>query len=248
MSIFTNISNHSKRGYYALQLLFVTGTLTLGWSIVAFGDDAVLASLLGFCFGVNVLSIVILVYLQRTISARLARASVDEQEKARIMQTDALTGAVTRGRFLEELHRRLGRPLASRHATLVLVDIDHFKQLNDSFGHPFGDRVLSFVARSMTRLFPDDLVGRLGGDEFAILVGDGDMQATRARIDALFRQLRAGIAGDGQRVVVGVSVGAALAPLHATQSTDLMLLADLALYESKTAGRGRLTIIGRAHV
>ena len=242
MSIFTNISNHSKRGYYALQMLFGASALTLGWSILSFGDGGTLTWALGFCLGVNVTAILVLVYLQRTISHRLERASIDDEEKARIMRADALTGAATRSHFLEELQHSLGRPLAPRQATLVLVDIDYFKQLNDSFGHPFGDAVLMHVARTMQRLFPDGIVGRLGGDEFAILMRDCDIQTTTGRAHLLAERLRTGIAYDNQTVSISVSIGAALAPLHASQSKELMLLADLALYESKTSGRGRMTV------
>ena len=242
MNIFTNISNHSKRGYYALQTLFAASALTLSWSILTHRDDNLLTWALGFSLGITLSAILILVYLQRTISARLTRASVDEEEKERIMRADALTGAATRSHFLEELQHSLGRPLAPRQATLVLVNIDHFKQLNDSFGHPFGDTVLAHVARAMRRLFPDGLVGRLGGDEFAILLRDCDLQTTTGRAHLLVEQLRAGIAYDNHKVSLSVSMGTALAPLHATQAKELMLLADLALYESKTAGRGRMTV------
>lgn len=242
MSIFTTIRNHSTRGYYVLQLLFLASALTLGWSIAAFHDVTALAWALGFCLAVNLTAIVVLVYLQRTISRRLRRASIDEVETARIMRTDALTGAMMRGAFLEELQRALGRPLAPRQATLVLVDLDHFKRLNDSFGHPFGDAALAHLVRAMTRLFPDGMIGRLGGDEFALLIRDCDVDGTTARAQRLIEELRAGIPHDGHTIALSVSMGAALAPAHAGQSNDLMRLADLALYESKANGRGRITV------
>ena len=242
MSIFTTIRNHSTRGYYVLQLLFLASALTLGWSIAAFHDVTALAWALGFCLAVNLTAIVVLVYLQRTISRRLRRASIDEVETARIMRTDALTGAMMRGAFLEELQRALGRPLAPRQATLLLVDLDHFKQLNDSFGHPFGDAALAHLVRTMERLFPDGMIGRLGGDEFALLIRDCDIEATGFRARSLIEELRLGIQHEGHRVALSVSMGAALAPSHAGQPEKLMQLADLALYESKTNGRGRITV------
>jgi len=242
MSIFTSIRNHSVRGYNALQLLFVAGSLALIWSMMSFGWPGSLGWVLGFCLGINLLAIVILVYLQRTISDQLEHASMDEAEKTRIIRTDAMTGTMTRAHFLEQLKVGLGRPLAPRQAILMLVDIDHFKQMNDSFGHPFGDAVLAFVARTMSELFPDGVVGRLGGDEFAILLSGGDLPLAKARSQLLIENLRGGIAHDGQRMQLSVSMGAALAPVHATQAKELMLLADLALYESKAAGRGRITV------
>ncbi|MCO5158166.1 MAG: EAL domain-containing protein [Aquamicrobium sp.] len=242
MSIFTTIRNHSKRGYYVLQALFAASALTLAWSLAALGDTGMLASALAFCLAVSLAAIVILYYLQRTIGERLRRASMDEIETARIMNTDALTGAMMRGAFLDELQRALGRPLAPRQATLVLVDLDHFKQLNDSFGHPFGDAALAHLVRLMGQLFPDVMIGRLGGDEFALLIRDCDIAATEARCRLLMEQLRAGMVHDGHTVSLSVSMGAALAPAHAGQPANLMLLADLALYESKANGRGRMTV------
>jgi diguanylate cyclase (GGDEF)-like protein len=243
MSIFRNISNHSTRGYFALQTLFAASALTLGWSVGSFGDgDGALNWALGFCLSVNVIAILVLVYLQRTISLRLEHASIADEEQARIMRTDALTGAAARSHFLMELQDSLGRPLAPKQATLVLVDIDYFKQLNDSFGHPFGDTVLAHVAKEMQDLFPDGVVGRLGGDEFAILVRDCNIRTTAARAHKLAERLRAGIPFDNQTVSISISIGTALAPIHASQAKELMLLADLALYESKASGRGRMTV------
>lgn len=242
MSIFTHISNHSKRGFYTLQLLFVASAITLGSAMVIFEGERVPITALAFCLAANLVSIVVLIYLRRMISERLQRASIDEEEKMRIMRTDALTGAMMRRYFLEELKESLGRPLAPQQATLVLVDLDHFKQLNDSFGHPFGDAVLTYLVRMLEKLYPDGVVGRLGGDEFAVLLRDCDIQTTTARARILEERLHAGIPYDNHMVSLSASIGAALAPLHATQAKELMLLADLALYESKAAGRGRLTV------
>lgn len=242
MSIFTSIRNDSVRGYNILQLLLTASAVTLAWGLFAFTSGGPLTWILAFGVILILFAVAILVYLQRMISERMERASVDEAEKARLMRTDTLTGAMSRGHFLEQLKESVGRPLAPRHAILVFVDIDHFKQLNDSFGHNFGDTVLAQVVRTMSALFPDSTVGRLGGDELAILVRNNDIQLTLARAQMLLDQLRAGIACDGQKIALSISMGAAQAPLHATQSKELMLLADLALYESKAAGRGRITV------
>ncbi|MEO3385205.1 bifunctional diguanylate cyclase/phosphodiesterase [Mesorhizobium sp. CAU 1741] len=246
MSIFTSISNHSKRGYHALQILFIASALTLASSIWAIGGAGFLAWALAFCLAANLLAIVGFVLLQRSIRRRLKDASAIEEETVRMMRTDALTGAMMRGPFLEEVQRALGRALAPKQATLVLVDLDHFKQLNDSFGHPFGDTVLVHLVRTIQRLFPDGLVGRLGGDEFAILLNNCDVPSTTIRAHRLEEILRNGVTYDNHVVSLSASIGAALAPLHASQSKELMLLADLALYESKAAGRGRLTVYDTA--
>ena len=245
MSILASIRNHSKRGYLSLQFLFGASALILAGSLIATAGDTAMFWALGFCLIANLLAIAIFAYLQRSIIIQLDRATVDEAERQHRAVTDTLTGAMMRGHFLEELKHSVGRPLEPRQATLVLVDIDHFKQLNDSFGHPFGDAVLIHVVKAMKRIFPDGIVGRMGGDEFGIIMRDCDIQTTLARAELLLERLRAGITYDNHTIALSISVGATLAPLHATQPKELMLLADIALYESKAAGRSRMTVFDR---
>ena len=242
MSVFTSIDTHSKRGYHAMLLLMSAGAIVLGYVLAISGPLSAVTIALGLCLALNILAVALALYLRRAMREHLQQASLDEQEKLTLMRTDVLTGARMRGAFLEELREALGRPLAPRQATLVLVDLDHFKQLNDSFGHPFGDAVLIHLVTTLKKLFPDGTIGRLGGDEFAILLRDCDIQTTKARCDILEEKLRAGLSYDNQSVSLSASIGAALSPIHATRSKELMLLADLALYESKGNGRGRLTM------
>ncbi len=240
-----SIRKHGRRGYLLLQFLLAGSALALTGALLVLNGNKMLSWALGAGLAANMLAIVILFRLQRTIVAELDRASLDAEERQQRALTDALTGAMMRGHFLDELKRSVGRPLEPRQATLVLVDIDHFKQLNDSFGHPLGDAVLVHVVRAMKRIFPDGAVGRLGGDEFGIILRDCDMQTTLARADILLGTLRGGIHHENHTIALSASIGAALAPLHATQPKELMLLADVALYESKAAGRGRMTVFDR---
>jgi diguanylate cyclase (GGDEF)-like protein len=137
--------------------------------------------------------------------------------------------------------RRAGRPLS-----VLLVDIDHFKQVNDRHGHLFGDTVLSAVAdalRSATR--PWDLVGRFGGEEFVVLLADVDL-ATAAEIAERIRHQVAAVrcspdAASGAAVSVTVSVGAASCPPPADLASALAA-ADAALYRAKAAGRDRVEL------
>ncbi|TKT80378.1 EAL domain-containing protein [Aquamicrobium sp. LC103] len=242
MSNYRSIKDHSERGYHTVQLLLTVGAGMIVWSLFTIIDDRRVFAALLVCLAIMFVGFALLAYLRRSIAYRLNQASLAEQERHMLLRDDALTGAMTRRFFLEELQRTLGTPFKPRDATLVLIDLDHFKQLNDSFGHPFGDRALVHVVSSIKQLFPDCTTGRLGGDEFAVIVRDADIDRTRARVRALLDTLRMGRLHEGHTVSLSVSAGAALAPRHAGQAEELMLLADLALYESKSAGRGRLTV------
>jgi diguanylate cyclase (GGDEF)-like protein len=152
---------------------------------------------------------------------------------------DGITGLYNRRHFMEVAEslfahaQRAGQPLAA-----LMLDVDHFKQINDMHGHALGDRVLADLARSCRDLLrPDDIAGRYGGDEFAIML-PGATAADAAQIAARLTGPPARVAGrDGTPVVFTISVGVA----EATGCRDLQSLlarADHALYEAKRAGRG----------
>ena len=162
--------------------------------------------------------------------------------------TDGLTKLHNR-RFLEE-QLRLDADRARRNQqqlSLVLLDIDHFKAINDTHGHPGGDRILCQVAERLQQVVrPGDVVARYGGEEFAILVpGVGGVQLTE-----LAERLRQAIAELPMRptqsawVGITVSVGAASLPGHAGSVAELVTFADNALYAAKHAGRNT-SVIGR---
>lgn len=161
---------------------------------------------------------------------------------------DALTGLVNRQGFEQALRRLHGagpaaRP-AARPAALVMIDLDHFKPINDNAGHAAGDAMLVAVARAITsRVRGSDLVVRLGGDEFAVLLPGCD----RARAMAIAEKVREAIAAlsvdwQGRTLRVGASLGVAeLADQHADPAQWLSQ-ADAACYEAKRAGRGTVRL------
>jgi len=166
------------------------------------------------------------------------RALLRALRAVRLALTDPLTGLGNHRHFHERLARELehalrcGRPLA-----LCLVDIDDFKRVNDHFGHPAGDRVLSQVA---TRLRQSGEAFRLGGDEFAVLLpGSEDGQALTAANSIVERISRLDF---GQLGPVTVSAGIALAPQHARQRDELLHLVDTALYRAKEEGKNRAEV------
>ncbi len=159
---------------------------------------------------------------------------------AQLARFDPLTGLANRTLFREALDDELGRARrGGRDCALLFVDLDRFKQVNDSLGHVAGDRLLREVAARLTRLIPEGAqIGRLGGDEFAIILPD----ATARKAEALARHVVAALAEpfviDGARARIGASVGYALGPGDGDTVELLLKSADLALYEVKTDGRG----------
>jgi diguanylate cyclase (GGDEF)-like protein/PAS domain S-box-containing protein len=158
---------------------------------------------------------------------------------------DPLTRLLNRAAFEDRLHARLAAGADAGAAVLLALDIDHFKQINDSAGHAAGDRVLRDVAAVLTeQLRGGDAAARLGGDEFALLLGsgaEGGMVVAHRLCEAL---ARLGVEHEGRWLAVGASIG--VAGLRAEPDADpdadfaaWLARADRACYEAKRAGRGQ---------
>jgi diguanylate cyclase (GGDEF)-like protein/PAS domain S-box-containing protein len=162
---------------------------------------------------------------------------------------DPLTGLLNRRRFDEELMVTILR--LRRHggrSALLLLDLDRFKHVNDTFGHKVGDEVLIAVADVLSRrLRGTDVVARLGGDEFAALLHEAEADAARAVAEELAAALRARRVGAGGREVrVTGSIGIVLLDADTVgNEDDPLIAADLALYQAKHAGRDRIELAGR---
>ena len=191
---------------------------------------------------ISVMMLMSTVALAASPSILVAVTDVSERMRAEariayLAHHDALTGLANRIRFHQALHAALRRGARSgTGTTLLLLDLDGFKPVNDTFGHAVGDRVLELVAgrlRSATR--NGDLVARLGGDEFALLQGArrGDPAETASRIVEMFR---APFAVGASTIRIGVSIGIATAE-PGGDGDQLLSQADAALYEAKGAGR-----------
>ncbi|EDQ34206.2 diguanylate cyclase (GGDEF) domain protein [Hoeflea phototrophica DFL-43] len=164
-------------------------------------------------------------------------------------ERDALTGALNRERFVTATKSVLEVRGRKRFAALFLVDIDHFKQVNDTHGHPIGDRVLCFFAQQLEASFPDGWVGRLGGDEFAVFVEHSDPITeafAQKRCSEFVERLAQGLDIGTQRLMVSASVGIAMAPRHGKTWGALVANADMALYASKKNGRAQSTMYAEA--
>lgn len=163
-----------------------------------------------------------------------------ERRIRHLAQHDPLTGLPNRGLFNEHLARTTETANDRRSAALILVDLDHFKGINDIHGHPAGDAVIRETARRLSGLIGrQDVAARLGGDEFAVILHNVVFEN---QLEDFCRRIVAEFAapfdiGFGERVSGSVSVGGALCPLHATDPEDLFACADVALYQSKNSGR-----------
>ncbi len=161
---------------------------------------------------------------------RLMRA----QAEAR---TDELTGLPNRRHFLEQLRTRLA---AGERLTVMLLDLDGFKKVNDTLGHSVGDTLLQVVGERIRRGFRSDqvLVARLGGDEFAAVVDGADRARAGEVAERLRELIREPVQLAGVSLAVGASVGAALAPEHGSTHDVLLSRADAAMYEAKRTRTG----------
>lgn len=163
-----------------------------------------------------------------------------------ISRTDPLTGVANRRHFMEVLEQELAR--ARRYESclsFVMVDLDHFKQINDGWGHQLGDQALASVASTLqaqTRIH--DLVGRYGGEELVLLLPQTDAQDGYAVAERCRRAIEhLELPHDGQPVRVTASFGVAThSSADVDRVDDLIRWADSALYESKRAGRNRVTV------
>ena len=162
-----------------------------------------------------------------------------EQETARQATHDALTGLPNRAFFNGQLSHSLVGAMPERPLALLLIDLDRFKEVNDTLGHQAGDEVLCLVAERLRgALRPEDTVARLGGDEFAVLLPETDEVAAVRVAERLRDAMDAPLALAGHPVSVDLSTGIALAPAQAADATTLLRYADVAMYEAKASGGG----------
>ena len=162
-----------------------------------------------------------------------------ESRITHLARHDALTGLANRAMFRDQLDATCKASQGPVSFALHLLDLDRFKFVNDTYGHPMGDKVLKAVAdRLRTNLRQSDIIARLGGDEFAVLqVCLRSEVEARAMSDRLVKVMGAPYDIDGIRIEIGASIGVAIATKDARTATDLVKAADLALYTAKAEGR-----------
>jgi diguanylate cyclase (GGDEF)-like protein len=153
---------------------------------------------------------------------------------------DALTDLPNRVMFREQLDDALKRLPRGQTIAVLSLDLDRFKSVNDTLGHPIGDSLLRSVGDRLRRVLRDnDLIARFGGDEFVVAqLGVEQPQGATALSTRIIEALSAPYSVDGHQVVIGATVGIALAPADGTEADQLLKNGDMALYRAKNEGRG----------
>lgn len=173
---------------------------------------------------------------------QLQQANIELQK---LSSTDRLTGLYNRGHWEEALkleyarHTRYGNV-----SSLIMFDIDHFKKINDTYGHPAGDRVIQQVAEVVRQHVRDsDICGRYGGEEFTILLPDTDKAGGRILAERLRQSIEAMVVEhEGKLVQVTISLGVADLSRPASEYKELIEWSDQALYAAKRGGRNRVAV------
>ena len=175
---------------------------------------------------------------------RMSQGIIDRENRiSHLAFHDTLTGLPNRTLFRQALDQALARTVRAgkggEQVAVLCLDLDGFKGVNDTLGHPVGDALLCTLGTLLTRLAPDGLVSRLGGDEFAIILS-GRLEADRPRglAQAILDAVSHPIDAAGHQIATGFSLGIALSPSDGTDPDQLLKNADLALYRAKKDGRG----------
>jgi diguanylate cyclase (GGDEF)-like protein len=176
-----------------------------------------------------------LITLEDITEQRLAEAKI-----AYMAHHDALTGLANRVLFHDRLDEAVARSRRGIRSSVMYLDLDHFKAVNDTLGHPVGDALLREVTQRLQQQVRDiDTVARLGGDEFAIVQPIEQPTDSTALAKRLIEAVSAPYEFNGNRVIIGTSIGIAIIPDDGEDADLLMKSADMALYRSKAEGRGQ---------
>jgi diguanylate cyclase (GGDEF)-like protein len=229
---------------YLGTLVGMTGTLSTkqmirqsSWASVNCFAAAVIIARMGgnvswLYVSIQSLLIVLLAYQAQLMADGNRRLHTDLSHLAEI---DELTGIANRGLLVREFGVALA--LATENGTplaVAIIDLDHFKSINDEYGHAAGDSVLQSVARTLEAArTPDGLVARFGGDEFACLAPGLSRQGAEAWCER--------VRGEAAKQEIGLTIGVAMFPADGADVSTLLASADAALYRGKRAGRGRVT-------
>jgi diguanylate cyclase (GGDEF)-like protein len=180
------------------------------------------------------------------MAAEILKRRKSEAQVRHLVHHDPLTNLPNRLVLADRLETAVRRARRERHlVAIVLFDVDHFKVINDTYGHLAADQVLRGLAsRLRTSLRASDTLARMGGDEFAAIFPDLKSHADVRQIaEKLLEGVASPFAVDGRAIAVSISIGISLAPDHGDDAATLLSGADMALYDAKQRGRGRYSVL-----
>ena len=233
--------NSARFRLLVFQILAVTLPLVYGLLALPIANGGYYAALIA--------GLVITTFmLGRSSNARIiAHYRVNETNR-RMARFDTLTGILNRFSFNDALMEALGDE-ATRHFALIVIDLDRFKEINDTLGHVVGDQVIVEAAACLKAVVGErDIVARLGGDEFVVIThGEADeLVGPDSMGERIVAALAQTIDVSSHALTISASVGVALYPEHGASPEELMKRADIALYESKRLGRNRCAVFDMA--
>jgi diguanylate cyclase (GGDEF)-like protein len=177
----------------------------------------------------------------RGVGSDITEIRQTQERLTHLANVDVLSGLPNRGRVRQLLGEALrGATTGNVPCAIMFLDLDGFKPVNDTFGHPKGDAVLRAVAKRLVdEVGSHGTVGRMGGDEFAIVISDAQSRKkVETLADRIIQSIKEPYMIDQIEIRIGVSIGCAFGPIDGATVDDLILKADLALYQAKDAGRG----------
>lgn len=242
------LSCHGKQGYAVGD---IRGGISIRFDITEVRKEISKNTYVIFFLGI-LISVVLLSVIYFIIRKLMRRVEADQKKIHEMAVTDELTGLFNRRHFFTRLGEEFKR--AGRHGTrycCLMLDIDHFKKVNDTWGHHNGDMVLREIGTILCKGCRDsDLVARLGGEEFIVLLPSTDTEGARKaaeKIRALVESHRFST-GKGERIAVTVSIGVAALPSEKRDFPEdaerIVKMADKALYAAKEGGRNRVEVAG----
>lgn len=181
----------------------------------------------------------------RGASSNVTSTKLSQENIFRMATTDSLTNLLNRNRFVEELEHTVN--LAKRHNTqgvLLFIDLDRFKEVNDTHGHDAGDILLKAIAETLIDSVRNtDIVARLGGDEFAVIMHDIEAERAKTKVEEIIANINAlEVNYNGNKISTSMSIGMVPFPQEGKSGADLVMNADLAMYRAKDMGRNRLFV------
>ncbi len=192
---------------------------------------------------VGLSAFILMSFLGHAIWRRSTSLAESQQELRHLAMHDPLTGLANRTTFHRTLVQSLESATAELGIAVMFVDLDHFKEVNDSFGHPVGDSLIKEVANRLNEIAPSALVSRVGGDEFTLLIPAHDLKTIDRLAEEIIDRLRMPFQIEGSLITVGASIGVSLFS-PGVDATEMTRRADIALYHAKAAGRNTFAVFG----